>query len=87
MQLNNFSKQNFWIDTDKLSSGHSYTSSGLRTTQGAVTYIVAKGHAAHSFMEWIFKIGGTKEDPIPYVIKMELTYFAVKSEIIDPDVN
>ena len=34
-----------------------------------------------------FKIGCTKEDPIPYVIKMELTYIPVKCGIIDPDVN
>ena len=42
IQLNNFSKQNFGIDKDKHSSNHSWTSSGLRTTQGAMTYIVAK---------------------------------------------
>ena len=53
IQLNNFSKQNFWIDTDKLSSNHSWTSSGLRTTPGASTYIVAKGYAVHSLMEWL----------------------------------
>ena len=30
---------------------HQLTSSGLRTTQGAVTYIVAKGYATHSLVE------------------------------------
>ena len=34
-----------------------------------------------------FKIRGAKEDPIPYVIKMELTYIPVKCGIINPDVN
>ena len=34
-----------------------------------------------------FKIGGTKEDPIPYVIKMAITYIPLKCGIIDPDVN
>ena len=34
-----------------------------------------------------FKIGGTKDDPIPYVIKLELTYIPVKHGIIDLDVN
>ena len=34
-----------------------------------------------------FEIRGTKEDPIPYVIKLELTYIPVKCGIINPDVN
>ena len=34
-----------------------------------------------------FKIRGTKEDPIPYVIKMKFTYVPDKCGIIDPDVN
>ena len=34
-----------------------------------------------------FKIRGTKKDPIPYVIKLELTYIPVKCGIIDHDVN
>ena len=34
-----------------------------------------------------FKIEDTKEDPIPYRIKLELTYIPVKCGIIDPDVN
>ena len=34
-----------------------------------------------------FKIRGTKEDPMPYVIKLEPTYTPVKGGIIDPNVN
>ena len=34
-----------------------------------------------------FKVRGSKEDHIPYVIKLELTYIPVKCGIIDPDVK
>ena len=34
-----------------------------------------------------FKIWGTKEDHIPYMTKLELTYISVKHWVIDPDVN
>ena len=45
-------------------------------------------YAAHSLVEWLyFKIRGTKEDPIPNVIKLELTYIPVEFWIIYPYVD
>ena len=34
-----------------------------------------------------FNVGGTKEDPIPNMIKLELTYIPVKCGIIYPYVD
>ena len=41
-----------WICIDKLSS-IAMVLSGLMATQGAVTYIIAIGYAAHSLVEWL----------------------------------
>ena len=34
-----------------------------------------------------FKVRGTKEDPIPYMTKIKLTYIPVQSWIIYPNVD
>ena len=47
-----FSVQNIGFANDKLSA-ILWSSSGLMATQGAVTYIVTKGHHAHSLVEWL----------------------------------
>ena len=53
-------------------------------TQGAATYIVTMDYAVHSLLEWLLYVGGTKEDPIPYVTKLELTYISVKGGTVYP---
>ena len=49
--------------------------------------MVAKAYVHIPLWNGYFKIRGTKEDPITYVIKMELTYIHFECGIIDPDVN
>ena len=36
------------------------------------------------FWNGYFNVGGTKEDPIPYVTKLELTYISVEGGIVYP---
>ena len=42
-------------------------------TQSAATYIVTMDYVAHYILDGYFNVGGTKEDPIPYVIKFTET--------------
>ena len=48
-------------------------------TQVAATYIITINYAAHSLLEWLLSYWGNKEDPIPYVTKLELTYISVQA--------
>ena len=59
-------------------------SSGLMATQGAATYVVTMDYALHSLWNGYFNVGGNKEDPIPYVTKLELTCISVQGGIVYP---
>ena len=47
-------------------------------TYSAETYIVAKGYAVPCWNGY-FNVGGTKEDPIPNMIKLELTNIPINT--------